>query len=204
MLQAILFGFLYGFVLCFTFGPAFFRLIQTSIDNGVRSGVLIAAGVTAADAILMFFAVFGTSYLPQVDKFDTILAFLGAGLLLVLGFLSLTKKQKQITYPQSKFGSFLFYFINGLFLNLLNPSNYVAVFGTSTYLKGAFHFSINEIIVFFSMSLLGTMIAESGIAFYANKMKKVMTESVITRINQIAGIVFIFSAGIILWKQFRQ
>jgi uncharacterized membrane protein YqgA involved in biofilm formation len=53
------------------------------------------------------------------------------------------------------------------------------------------------------MSLLGTMIAESGIAFYANKMKRVMTETVITRINQLAGFVFILSAGLILWEQFR-
>jgi threonine/homoserine/homoserine lactone efflux protein len=127
MSQAILFGFLYGFILCFTFGPAFFRLIQSSIDNGVKSGVFIAAGVTAADALLMFFAVFGTSFLPKIEKFDTILAFLGAGLLLILGIKSLLKKQKKITYPQSKFGSLLLNFINGLFLNLLNPSNYVAV-----------------------------------------------------------------------------
>jgi threonine/homoserine/homoserine lactone efflux protein len=201
MFQAIIYGFLYGFLLCFTFGPAFFRLIQTSIDNGFKRGVLIAFGVTIADAILMFFAVFGTSYLPDIQHFDVIISIIGAALLFILGFISLFKQQSQIVYPTSKFGSFLYYFTSGLLLNLLNPSNYVAVFTTSAYLvaKGM---SLNERIVFFLFSLSATMIAESLIAFYAQKMKRVLTGKVLKRINQVAGLIFIGSGLLILWKQF--
>ncbi|WP_026995424.1 LysE family translocator [Flectobacillus major] len=202
MISAIVFGFLYGFILCFTFGPAFFRLVQTSIDNGYKSGVLIALGVTVADAILMFFAVFGTALLPQIEHFDEYLSIGGSTLLIALGCISLFKQQTQLVYPQTKFGTFLYYFTSGLLLNLLNPSNYIAVFGTSTYLKGAQQFSLNEIVVFFSFSLVATMLAESLISFYANKMKKVLTEKVIRRINQLAGMVFIISALLILYKQF--
>ena len=202
MISAIVFGFLYGFILCFTFGPAFFRLVQTSIDNGYKSGVLIALGVTVADAILMFFAVFGTALLPQIEHFDEYLSIGGSILLIALGCISLFKQQTQLVYPQTKFGTFLYYFTSGLLLNLLNPSNYIAVFGTSTYLKGAQQFSLNEIVVFFSFSLVATMLAESLISFYANKMKKVLTEKVIRRINQLAGMVFIISALLILYKQF--
>lgn len=203
MVSAIIFGFVYGFILCFTFGPAFFRLIQTSIDNGYKSGMLIAAGVTAADAILMFMAVFGTSFLPKVTNMDVYLSVGGAGLLLVLGFASIFKQQPQLVYPQTKFGTVVYYFISGLLLNMLNPSNYLAVFATSTYLKEAEHFSLNEIVVFFCFSLIATMLAESLISFYAHKMKQVITPKVITRINQVAGLVFITSAMLILWKQFR-
>ncbi|MCU0467303.1 MAG: LysE family transporter [Arcicella sp.] len=201
MIQSSLFGFLYGFILCFTFGPAFFRLIQTSIDTGFKRGVLIALGVTAADAILMFFAVFGTSYLPQFQYFDEIISVIGASLLFILGFISLFKQQPQLVYPTSKLGSFLYYFTSGVFLNLLNPSNYVAVFATSTYLvaKGL---SLNERIIFFCFSLIATMIAESLIAFYAQKMKRLLTKKVLKRINQLAGLIFIGSGLMIIWKQF--
>ncbi len=201
MFQAIFYGFLYGFLLCFTFGPAFFRLIQTSIDNGFKRGVLIAFGVTIADAVLMFFAVFGTSYLPDIQYFDSIISIIGASLLFILGFISLFKQQSQLVYPTSKFGSFLYYFTSGLFLNLLNPSNYVAVFATSAYLvaKGM---TLNERIVFFLFSLSATMIAESLIAFYAQKMKRLLTGKVLKRINQLAGLIFIGSGLLILWKQF--
>jgi threonine/homoserine/homoserine lactone efflux protein len=201
MFQAIVYGFLYGFILCFTFGPAFFRLIQTSIDNGFKRGVLIALGVTIADAALMFFAVFGTSYLPDIQHFDAIISVIGASLLFILGFISLFKQQSQLVYPTSKFGSFLYYFTSGLLLNLLNPSNYVAVFATSAYLvaKGM---SLNERIVFFLFSLTATMIAESLIAFYAHKMKRLLTGKVLKRINQFAGLIFIGSGLLILWKQF--
>jgi len=201
MFQAIFFGFLYGFLLCFTFGPAFFRLIQTSIDNGVKRGVLIALGVTIADAILMFFAIFGTSYLPNFQYFDDIISVIGASLLFVLGFISLFKQKTQIVYPTSKLTSFIYYFTSGLFLNLLNPSNYLAVFTTSAYLvaKGM---TLNQRIIFFLFSLTATMMAESLIAFYANKMKRVLTGKVLKRINQMAGLIFIISGLLILYKQF--
>jgi len=134
---------------------------------------------------------------------DVYLSIGGAGLLLVLGFASIFKQQPQLVYPQTKFGTVIYYFISGLLLNMLNPSNYLAVFATSTYLKEAEHFSLNEIIVFFCFSLIATMLAESLISFYAHKMKQVITPKVITRINQVAGLVFISSAILILWKQFR-
>ena len=201
MIQAIIFGFLYGFLLCFTFGPAFFRLIQTSIDTGVKRGVLIAFGVTMADAFLFFIALFGTSYFPEIKYFDAYISVIGATLLFILGFISIFKQQTQIVYPTSKLGSFLYYFTSGLLLNLLNPSNYVAVFATSAYLiaKG---FDLNERIVFFMVSLLATMTAESLIAFYAHKMKRIITPKVLKRINQVAGSIFIGSGLFILWNQF--
>ncbi|MEA5257143.1 LysE family transporter [Arcicella aquatica] len=202
IINAIVFGFLYGFLLCFTFGPAFFRLIQTSIDIGFRRGVLIAGGVTAADAILMFFAVFGTSFLPKFQYFNITIALVGASILFILGFNSLFKQQTQLVYPKSKFGSFLYYFTSGILLNLLNPSNYIAVFTTSTYLTGVEGFSLNETIIFFIASLCATMLAESLIAFYAQKMKSVLTPTILRRINQVAGIIFIISGLLILWKQF--
>jgi threonine/homoserine/homoserine lactone efflux protein len=201
MIQAIIFGFLYGFLLCFTFGPAFFRLIQTSIDTGVKRGVLIALGVTMADALLFFVALFGTSFLPDIKHFDVIISIIGASLLFVLGFISIFKQKTQIVYPTSKLGSFLYYFTSGILLNLLNPSNYVAVFATSTYLI-AHGMILNERIVFFVFSLIATMTAESLIAFYAHRMKRIITHKVLKRINQVAGSIFIGSGLLILWNQF--
>ena len=201
MTQAIIFGFLYGFLLCFTFGPAFFRLIQTSIDTGVKRGILIAFGVTMADAFLFFIALFGTSYFPEIKYFDAYISVIGASLLFVLGFISIFKQQTQIVYPKSKLGSFVYYFTSGLLLNLLNPSNYVAVFTTSAYLITQ-RFTLNERIVFFALSLIATMSAESLIAFYANKMKRIITPKVLKRINQVAGSIFIGSGLFILWNQF--
>jgi threonine/homoserine/homoserine lactone efflux protein len=201
MTQAVIFGFLYGFLLCFTFGPAFFRLIQTSIDTGVKRGVLIAFGVTMADAFLFFIALFGTSYFPEIKYLDTYISLLGALLLFILGFISIFKQQTQIVYPTSKLGSFAYYFTMGLLLNLLNPSNYVAVFTTSAYLITQ-QFDLSERIVFFSVSLIATMLAESLIAFYAHKMKRLITPKILKRINQVAGSIFIISGLLILWNQF--
>jgi threonine/homoserine/homoserine lactone efflux protein len=96
----------------------------------------------------------------------------------------------------------LYYFTSGILLNLLNPSNYIAVFTTSTYLTNIEGFSLNETIIFFIASLIATMLAESTIAFYAQKMKRVLTAKIMRRINQLAGSIFIISGFLILWRQF--
>ena len=40
---------LFGLALCFSIGPAFFGLIQTSLKNGARSGIAMALGIFASD-----------------------------------------------------------------------------------------------------------------------------------------------------------
>jgi len=46
------------------------------------------------------------------------------------------------------------------------------------------------------------MTAESLIAFYAHRMKRILTEKILKRINQVAGSIFIISGLLILYKQF--
>jgi threonine/homoserine/homoserine lactone efflux protein len=45
-------------------------------------------------------------------------------------------------------------------------------------------------------------LAESLIAFYAHKMKRLITPKILKRINQVAGSIFIISGLLILWNQF--
>jgi L-lysine exporter family protein LysE/ArgO len=190
----VLYGFLLGFALCFTFGPAFFALIQTSIDNGSRSAYLIAGGVVIADVLLMATAVFGTEYIPKIPHFDDYLSISGASILLIMGILSFRKERKQLIYPKTPLGDFAFYFSKGFFLNLLNPSNYAFVFATTLSLRNSLHYNQSQIIVFFASSLLGASVAEVLIAYYAQKLKRFLTDLLIYRINQIAGVVFIVAS----------
>jgi threonine/homoserine/homoserine lactone efflux protein len=193
ILEPIFYGFLLGFALCFTFGPVFFALIQTSIEQGFRRALLIVTGVTVGDGFLFFTVIFGTSFLPKIQNFNLYLGWAGALLLLVLGVMSLRSKRKDLVYPQSRLGSLVFYFSKGLFLNLLNPSNYVAVFGTSVALRNSLNYDTTEVILFFTASLVATFVAEALIAHYAIKLKRLLTPGLIDRINQLAGLVFIVS-----------
>ncbi len=201
-IEAVIFGFIWGFALCFTFGPAFFAIIQVSIDSSYKKGVIMTLGVVLADALLMFFAIFGTSVLPNIPDFEQIMSVLGALLLFLMGFISLFKKQKSVTYPETSVGDFFYFIFKGLFLNILNPTNFLFVLSTTAYLKAVLHFNLTEIILFFGASLMATFIAESLISIYASKIKRKITFKTIGRINQVAGIVFIIVALKMLWNQF--
>jgi L-lysine exporter family protein LysE/ArgO len=201
-IQAIILGFLFGFLLCFTFGPAFFAIVQVSIDSSYKKGIVMAIGVVAADAFLMFIAVFGTSFLPSIDHIDQIISFSGAALLLGMGIFSFFSNKKQLIYPQTKVGNFVYFFTKGVFFNILNPANFLFVVSTCTYLKGALKYNLQEIILFFVSSLFATFIAEALIAKYASKIKKVVDTKKIEFFNKIAGSIFIIIAFRMLWGQF--
>jgi L-lysine exporter family protein LysE/ArgO len=200
--QALLLGFVWGFILCFTFGPAFFALIQVSVEQSYKKGILMALGVVFADVLLMFIAIFGTSFLPNISYLNQIISVSGAVLLLGMGFFSIFVNKKQLIFPKSSVGSFFYFFTKGAFLNLLNPANFLFVVSTCTYLKSALTYNLNQIILFFGASLLATFTAEVLIAIYASRIKLFADEQKINYFNKIAGIVFIFVAFRMLWRQF--
>ncbi len=193
-LSPVLYGFGLGFALCFTFGPAFFALVQTSIDNGSRSGIVIACGVVLSDALMMSMVVFGINFLPQIPHFKDFMSIAGAIVLLVLGIGSFTKKRKPLIYPKTPFGNLIFYFSKGFFLNLFNPPNYAFLVATSLALRNSLLYDTNQVAIFWGMSLVGAILAETLIAVFAPKLKRFVTEQFLLRLNQIAGLVFIVAS----------
>jgi L-lysine exporter family protein LysE/ArgO len=202
MSQAVIYGFAWGFVLCFTFGPAFFAIIQTSIDARFKKGLIMSLGVVAADAILMFFAIFGTNILPVVPNFDNIMAILSAAILMAMGLYSILYGNKKMVYPESRVGSFLYFFTKGLILNISNPANFFFVVSTCTYLKASLHYGLGQIIAFCLSAMIATFLAQGLIAFYARKLKHSVNNHSIKLVRRVSGVAFILLAIKLLWNQF--
>ncbi|GHB82047.1 LysE family translocator [Persicitalea jodogahamensis] len=202
MLEASFYGLVTGILLCLTFGTVFFSLVQNSVDNGYRSGMKIAFGVVVCDAIFVFFAIFGTALLPHIEGFEKWMAGAGIVFLLILGLNNLFRNQPQIAYPKSRFGNFVFYFSTGFLLNGLNPVNFISWVTIATYVRSTLHYGIEEISLFFGMSLLAIFLTESGIALSAHRLKKIFTPKTVKIFNQVTGLVFIFIAFQIAYSVF--
>jgi L-lysine exporter family protein LysE/ArgO len=202
MIAAILYGFLTGVLLCFTFGTVFFSLVQNSVDNGYRSGVKIAFGVLVCDVIFVFFAIFGTTLLPAIDGFEKAMAGVGVLFLLILGVANLFKGQPKIAYPKTRFGNFLYYFTTGFLLNGLNPVNFISWVTIATYLRSNLNYTFHQVLVFFAFSLLAVFLTESLIAVFAHKLKRLFTPRAVTVLNKVTGIVFVLIAFQILYTNF--
>jgi L-lysine exporter family protein LysE/ArgO len=192
--QAVLYGFVWGFALCFTFGPAFFAIVQVSEYSSIKKGIVLSAGVVAADALLMFFGLFGTAMLPQIPNFSAIITVLGAVILFVMGLFSIFYTQGQLVYPKSTVGNFFYFFSKGLVLNLSNPANFLFVLSTIAYLRASFKYNNNQIVAFCVSAMVATFLAQLLIAFYAQKLKKTISSTLIKKISKIVGLAFIVLA----------
>ena len=202
MISAIAYGLLTGVLLCSTFGTVFFSLVQTSIDNGFRNALKIVSGVIICDIIFVFFAIYGTSMLPDIPNFEKWLAGGGILFLLGMGIASFFRKQPKLAYPQTKFGSFLYYFSTGFLLNGLNPVNFISWVTLATYVRGTLHYDYAQVLAYFTASLVGILLAESAIAYYAQKFQRHFTPKRIVYFNKLTGVVFILIAVQIAYSSF--
>lgn len=189
----LIYGFVWGFLLCFTFGPAFFAIVQVGIDASLKKGILLSAGVVASDILMIFIAIFGTSFLPNFNKNIFPIEWIGVVLLIGMGLFSIFSKRKQLIYPESKIGNFLYFWGKGFLLNALNPTNLIFIISTCAYLKNVFFYNTIQLIFFFGSSIVATFLAQILIAYYAGKIKSVLTNKTVDKINKLAGICFIIA-----------
>ena len=206
MLIAALYGLITGVLLCLTFGTVFFSLIQTSVERGYRSGVQIVLGVVASDAFFCFTAIFGTSFLPQIEHFDKWVGAIGIIFLVVLGIqnffrLPVIASAEKDVEPQSK-RSMLKLFLKGVALNALNPVNFMSWAAIATYLRTKGRYDLTEMIIFFSMSLIGVFGTQTALAVYAQRLRQFITVKRMKYVNVITGVVFLGVAAKLLWEQF--
>ena len=202
MLQALLYGTLTGIALCLTFGTVFFSLVQNSVDNGFRTGANIAFGVFVCDIIFVFFAIFGTAFLPDVSGFQKWVAGVGIIFLLILGLSNFVSGQPKIAYPKTKFGNLLYYFTTGFLLNGLNPVNFITWVTIATYIRSTLHYDLNQVILFFTASVIAVFVVECTIALYAHKLKRLFTPKVVKIFSKVTGVVFVLIACQIAYANF--
>ncbi|MDZ7879033.1 MAG: LysE family transporter [Saprospiraceae bacterium] len=194
--SAFIYGLPVGFVFSFALGPVFFSLIKTSLERGIKAAVSIAVGVVVADMLLLAIA-YGCvdAFLPKTNVDVTFwVQILGGLLLLSLGIATVFKK------PQNTEGSLLTeekYIIKhlstGFFLNLLNPANFFEWMGAASLLKSKYHFNNFENISFFTGALLAVFFTELSVAYFATRLRHILAERVMHRINLVIGVVFIGS-----------
>jgi L-lysine exporter family protein LysE/ArgO len=202
MLEALLYGTLTGIALCLTFGTVFFSLVQNSVDNGFRTGVKIAFGVFVSDIIFVFFAIFGTAFLPDISNFQQWIAVGGILFLVLLGVNNFINGQPKIIYPKTRFGNLLYYFTTGFLLNALNPVNFITWVTIATYIRSNLNYHMGQVGVFFTASVVAVFLVECAIAFYAHKLKRFFTPKVVLIFNRVTGAVFILIAGQIAYTTF--
>jgi len=96
MIHVFFAGTLLGLILSITLGPAFFSIIQTSIDRGFKSAFYIAVGISLSDLALIGLSFLGVSHIIHIGNNQEIFGIVGGTILIMFGVYTFLKKPEML------------------------------------------------------------------------------------------------------------
>lgn len=194
-----LIGILCGIVLSllFSFGPAFFGLIQNSVQHGFRRASWFAVGVSVSDVIVVFLML---TVLKNVDMEAAIhniyVASIGGVGIILMGLYTFRKKMKT---SRDKRGRLRFsngedvhtwqLLLHGLLLNILNPFIWIYWISVITLLSGEMELAPADRYIFFAGLLIATLGCDLLKCRLASLLQAWFTARIMNTFNRVVGVV---------------
>lgn len=187
----------FGFTMSILIGPAFFLLLQLSIDQGLRAAFNFATGIIASDIVIFSLAALGISALGEGPLLTEIFE-LGGGILLVVFAFSLLRKKpppppdaatmKQNVKKLSSHNLWL----RGFMLNTLNPAAFLYWIAVNTAATSLVGNSFPRFLVLLLSVMLVIFGTDLGKAYAAKALKKYLTPTFLLWFNRASGIILLF------------
>lgn len=207
MFETIIQGVLMGLFLSILIGPAFFLLIETSINKGFRHAFSFDIGIILSDIIFIWIAYSFTSEITQMTQQTALIERIGGGVFLVFGVTGIFRKRNVLPLPpeskEPRFISsseYLMEGIKGFFLNMLNPGVVIFWLTMVVYAGGTKGYEGYSMLVFF-IALIATFFSIDILKILgAQKLRSFINEKVLGRMNILIGIILsIF--GVVIFAQ---
>ncbi|HRF99500.1 MAG TPA: LysE family transporter [Bacteroidia bacterium] len=196
-------------LLTFSFGPAFFALINTGIKFGYKTGSFLAIGVVMSDFFLCLLVCvlvhFGMANLLHSEKTQTFFAIIGGIILIVFGaffFKKIPVKTDDVIEIENQLPSPKLMFLKGFFLNLFNPTVWLLWLANVTAISKTLDYSMIKMVVFFSIVLGAVLLVELFKVKLAGKIKDYLTNKIMTIVNYITGTALIIFGLILIYNHY--
>jgi len=201
-MHPILNGLLFGLIFIFSFGPAFFSLIQTSVQKGFRKAIFLAVGISLSDVGFATLALMGVSSLLEDASVKICMGSIGAIVLIVYGIYNWFKQTK--VYPDRIDGdteiTYLKYLAKGLVLNGFNPFIIIFWLGLVGVVAVNYEYDQSEQRYFFVGVLITIFTFDVLKAFLANRLRTFVTPKRILIMNRaVAVILVLFGVNLIYY-----
>lgn len=209
VLSLIYQGLIIVLLLTVSFGPAFFSLINTGIKHGYKPGSLLAVGIVLSDLVLCLAICFvvhlGAINLLHSEKAQTFSAIIGGVILITFGtfyFRKHTSKSETAIDVEYQAPHPSLMILKGFLLNLFNPTVWFLWLGNVTAIGKTFDYSMIKMIVFFSIVLGATLLVELTKVYLAVKIKRYLTDRLMTIINYITGSALVIFGLILIYTHY--
>jgi threonine/homoserine/homoserine lactone efflux protein len=196
-------------LLTFSFGPAFFSLINTGIKHGYKPGSLLATGVVLSDfflcTLVCLLVHYGASNLLDSEKAQTFSSIIGGIILIVFGAFyfkkHITQSEEAIDIEYQAPHPFLL-ILKGFVINLFNPAVWFLWLGNVTAISKTLHYSLFHMMFFFSIVLTAVLFVELAKVKLAGKIKHILTDRLMTVVNYITGSALIIFGLVLIYNHF--
>ena len=202
-------GFIILLLMTFSFGPAFFSLINTGIKHGYKQGSLLAIGVVFSDFFLCttmcMLVYFGAVNLLHSEKAQTFSAIVGGIILIVFGafyFKKHVSKADESIEVDYKHPHPMMMITKGFLINFFNPTVWFLWLGYVTAVSKTLDYSLIKMIIFFSIVLGAILCVELTKVFLAEKIKVYLTDKLMTIINYVTGTILIIFGLVLIYNHF--
>lgn len=203
-LEGVIIGLSLTFIM--GFGPAFFTLIQTSINRGFKSAMLLDVGIILNDIMVVVLMMMTNLQFNITDKNNLLYAGISAGIILIIfGIYTFNLSPKKIIHisehnnekidkMNEKFDDepkWYVYISKGFVINIFNP--FVWIFWITCVATASSNFAGNKysMIIFFVGIFSTVLFFDVLKALGAYSLKKFFTEKMMKKLNQATGIALI-------------
>ena len=200
-------GVLLGLLVAISLGPAFFAIIQTSINKGFKYGVFMAMGISLSDMMLVTI-----SYLIGATLFDNpqnkvYVGLIGGVILIIFGSVSWAKKpeilkRRNVNYQTPSGRPLYLYIIRGFFLNIANPFLFFFWFGALGFVgKNASEGKMLESTIIFFAGTFSIVFATDILKSYiGDKIKGFLRPRKELILNKVVGIALVIFGIILMFR----
>jgi threonine/homoserine/homoserine lactone efflux protein len=190
-----------GFFLAFMLGPAFFVLIETSIEKGFRAATFFDLGVIFSDIIFILIAYFSSYQLLENINNQPGLYVFGGTLLSLYGASNFIKKTtaQTTTIKEKNQANYTGLFVKGFLLNIINIGVLVFWLGLVIVVTPNLGGNYKRVIVFFSTLIVSYFLTDLIKILLAKRMKAYLKKDNIIKAKKALGIlIFVFGLFLII------
>lgn len=193
-----------GLTLSILAGPLLFALVQTSLEQGARSGIAVGVGIWISDLLFVAGSYLGLSYLLKITHakgFEEILGTAGGIFLAAMGLAILLKKTPEIRpkhLSESRLGHFGGLWLKGFLINTINPFTVFFWTNVSTGLLKPAERS-EPVWLFYAGVMLVIVATDTIKVLAAGKMSPYLKPGKLRLMRRISGLaLFAFGLGLLV------
>lgn len=189
-MDIVLKGILTGSFLSIFVGATFFMLIETSMTRGFRAALWFDAGVLLCDAAIITVAYFFTSWIDKALAYNEYFNIAGGLVFMGFGINYILSRKRGDTVMQGK-SRYARLFMNGFFINLLNPSVVFFWLGSMALVLSQFRLTGREVLIYFGSALGVVALTDWIKAYFAYRLSRFLNSKVLRILYILSGILMI-------------